>query len=192
MSFYVDRIVTPANIRKFMSLSKSDLMLQRRCIVIQGVIEDAAATDCIAQLLYLAMESPVLPVTLHIDSPGGSLTASFAIVDTLGFIKCPVATWCFGSAGGTAAMIVAHGKPGFRTTVPTGIFGFSPTTSPQQGADISKIHTRFVRELMRGTGRSESEITALFHESIELDAIAAAKFGLVDSIAENPVTPRVV
>lgn len=102
-------------------LHGSDLfsrLLQDRIVLLGGKIDDDAAQLITAQLLYLEAQDPTADVSLYINSPGGSVTAGLAIVDTMEHISCPVSTIVMGQAASMAAIILAAGTKGKRKALP--------------------------------------------------------------------------
>src|SRR3989304_3471982 len=93
-------------------------LLKERIVFLAGPIEDHTANLVIAQLLFLASEDPKKDVQLYINSPGGSVTAGLAILDTMNYIKPDVATVCVGIAASAAAVILAAGQKGKRFALP--------------------------------------------------------------------------
>src|SRR3954470_15598340 len=93
-------------------------LLKERIIFLAGPIEDHTANLIIAQLLFLASEDPKKEIVLYINSPGGSVTAGLAILDTMNYVKPDVATVCVGMAASAAAVILAAGAKGKRFALP--------------------------------------------------------------------------
>lgn len=165
----------------------------RRCVLLRGPIDDDTATACIAQLLYVAHDAPKEPATLCVDSPGGSATASMAIIRTMESLSCRLGTHCCGAAGGTAAAIVAHGRRGFRTAIPGAIFVFAPFVAEAGGSDIeagfSRVGMAFTEVIAEDTDKHEAEVASLFASHAELASAEALQFGLIDAISTNPTKP---
>jgi len=93
-------------------------LLSDRIIYLGTEIDDGVANAVIAQLLHLASEAPSTPISLYINSPGGSITAMLAIYDAMQFVSSPVETTCVGQAAWTAAVLLAGGEPGRRQMLP--------------------------------------------------------------------------
>src|SRR3990172_5639990 len=93
-------------------------LLKDRIIFLGTAIDDNVANLVIAQLLFLEAEDPDKEIHLYINSPGGSVSAGFAIYDTMQYIKAPVATICIGQAASMGAFLLAGGKPGRRMALP--------------------------------------------------------------------------
>jgi ATP-dependent Clp protease protease subunit len=169
-------------------------LLADRIIYLGTELDDGVANTVIAQLLHLASEAPDSPVSLYVNSPGGSITAMLAVYDAMQYIACDVATTCVGQAAATAAMLLAGGTPGKRLTLPNArILIHQPSSGFQgQSSDI-EIHAREVLELRRlleeiyaqHTGRTVEEV----HEDMERDrffgAEEAVEYGLVDRLVPS-------
>ncbi len=93
-------------------------LLKERVIFLSGEIVDETANLVIAQLLFLEAEDPKKDIYLYINSPGGSVTAGLAILDTMNHVKPPVATVCVGIAASAAAVLLANGQKGKRFALP--------------------------------------------------------------------------
>ena len=93
-------------------------LLKERIIFLGGPIEDYTANLIIAQLLFLASEDPKKDISLYINSPGGSVTATLAMLDTMDYIKPDVSTVCVGIAASGAAILLAAGAKGKRYALP--------------------------------------------------------------------------
>ncbi|GAA6050382.1 hypothetical protein NBRC10513_008089 [Rhodotorula toruloides] len=91
-------------------------LLQERIVFLNGPVEDALSSVVVAQLLFLEAESSA-PISLYINSPGGSVTAGMAIYDTMQFVHCPVHTIVVGQASSMASLILAGGEPGHRSAL---------------------------------------------------------------------------
>jgi ATP-dependent Clp protease, protease subunit len=93
-------------------------LLEERIVYLGTEIDDGVANALIAQILHLEAESPDTPINLYINSPGGSITATFALYDTIQFCRVPVATTCVGQAFASTALLLAAGEPGERSVLP--------------------------------------------------------------------------
>lgn len=161
-----------------------------RSVSICGPITEASATQCIAQLLFLSKNNSTLPITLQIDSPGGHVSASIAIIRMINDLQCPISTYCIHQAGGTAAAIAAHGTHGVRAASPAAVFGFARTfVEGSRGyveAEISQFDQALIELLAEDTGKHQQEVCSLFQTEQTLTASEAIAFGLIDSICELP------
>jgi ATP-dependent Clp protease protease subunit len=93
-------------------------LLTKRLVYLGTEIDDGVANALIAQILHLESEEPSQEIALYINSPGGSLTAAFAVYDAMQFVRSPIATTCVGQACSTAAILLAAGAPGKRSVLP--------------------------------------------------------------------------
>ena len=93
-------------------------LLKDRIVFVSGEIEDNMANAIVAELLFLQAEDPKKEISMYINSPGGSVTAGLAILDTMKMVKCPVATYCVGQAASMGAVLLAAGEKGRRRALP--------------------------------------------------------------------------
>ncbi|MFB8144899.1 ATP-dependent Clp protease proteolytic subunit [Streptomyces parvus] len=171
-------------------------LLSERIVFLGSPIDDTAASDLIAQLMYLEHADPDRPVSLYINSPGGSFQAMAAVYDTMQFLTCEVETFCLGQAGSYAAALLAAGAQGRRHALPGArvVIQQPALEEPVRGqpSDL-EIHARelvrtremFAAMLVRHTGRTAEQITADIERDTILDAKAALAHGLVDHVVEN-------
>src|SRR5438270_1810938 len=99
-------------------MTLGDLLLENRIIFLEGVINDAAANLAVMKFLFLQYENRSQGISFYINSPGGSVSSTLAIYDTMQFIDCPVATYCIGMAASGAAVLLAGGTKGRRFCLP--------------------------------------------------------------------------
>jgi ATP-dependent Clp protease protease subunit len=161
-----------------------------RGLPLRGRITKQNAAACIARLVVLATEGPGEPIVIYIDSQGGSIRDSLSIIATMNGIKCPVATFCYGMAGGTAAMIFAHGTPGLRAAKTTSQFSFKlPQEKPE--LDGTAQFQQMMAEIVAQDARQQlPTVLQWLEKGIELDAKQALANGLLDFIASGPVLPQ--
>ncbi len=172
--------------------SSTDELLAKRIVRIEGPITDEMTNNCMAQMLYLAHRDSTAPITLEIDTPGGSVTDSLGIIRTIDYrLLCPVHISCGETIGGTAVAIVARGARGFRVASPTTTFMFSRVQEdPRRGVDISRFNHVFAKLIAERAGRLEEEIFELIRTELHLTASAALAFGLIDRISGRPEDTR--
>ncbi|MGW6462572.1 ATP-dependent Clp protease proteolytic subunit [Streptomyces rubiginosohelvolus] len=171
-------------------------LLSERIVFLGSPIDDTAASDLIAQLMYLEHADPDRPLSLYINSPGGSFQAMAAVYDTMQFLTCEVETFCLGQADSYAAALLAAGAKGRRHALPGArvVIQQPALEEPMRGqpSDL-EIHARelvrtremFAAMLVRHTGRTAEQITADIERDTILDAKAALAHGLVDHVVEN-------
>ena len=93
-------------------------LLQDRIVLLGGEVNDDSANLIVAQLLFLQAQDAKRPVSMYVNSPGGSVTAGLAIYDTMQFISCPVHTYCIGQAASMGAVLLTAGAKGHRFSLP--------------------------------------------------------------------------
>jgi ATP-dependent Clp protease protease subunit len=166
-------------------------LLRERILFIGGPIEDYTANLVIAQLLFLSGEDPKKDIQLYINSPGGSVTAGLAILDTMNFVKPHVSTVCVGVAASMASVILAAGAKGKRYALPNSeVMIHQPWGGVQgQAADIEitarhilATRDRLNRILAKATGKELAQIEKDVDRDFFMTAEEAKKYGIVDQI----------
>jgi ATP-dependent Clp protease, protease subunit len=167
-------------------------LLAERVVFLGGELTDELANVVIAQMLFLEAESPDRDISLYVNSPGGDVTALFAIYDTMQAVRPDVATWCIGQAASGAAVLLASGAAGKRHALPTArILLHQPWGSTGQGQSIDiKIRAEeMVRQrrlmediLVRHTGQTSERIHEDLDRDFILDPEAAKAYGVVDHV----------
>ncbi len=166
-------------------------LLRERIIFVNGQIEDNMASLVSAQLLFLESENPAKPIYLYINSPGGVVTASLAMYDTMQFIKAPVGTLCMGMAASAATLLLAAGAPGMRASLPNvSIMLHQPSGGYQGKVTDIMIHAEESLRLKRRTnalyakhcGRTYEEVEAALERDRYMTPEEALAWGLVDHI----------
>ena len=169
-------------------------LLADRIIFLGEEVSDASAGVIIAQMLYLEAEDPGKDIQFYINSPGGSVSAGFAVYDTMQYVKCDVATLCIVLAASFVAFLLAGGTRGKRTALPNAeIMIHQPAIHGDgirgQASDIRimsdhmlKSRERLNRILAENTGRTEAEILAATERDRYLSPEEALAFGLIDRI----------
>jgi ATP-dependent Clp protease protease subunit len=169
-------------------------LLRERIVFLGTAIDDVSANLVIAQLLFLEGEDPEKPVNLYINSPGGDMVAFFGILDTMRFLRAPVATLCVGQAASAAAVLLAAGEPGMRNTLPNArVLIHQPHGGAQgQSTDIEiqvremvEMRDRMVDVLVRATGQDRERIVADIDRDHILRGEDAVAYGLVDAVLEE-------
>lgn len=169
-------------------------LLSDRIIFLGEEVSDTSASLIIAQLLFLESADPDKDIQLYINSPGGSVTAGWAVYDTMQYIKCDVSTICLGLAASFGAFLLAGGAHGKRMALPNseimihqpamhgnGIQG--PASDIKIMSDyMQKSRQRLNRFLAVNTGRSEEEIARDTERDNFMSAEEALEYGLIDSI----------
>ncbi|MDY2941965.1 MAG: ATP-dependent Clp protease proteolytic subunit [Varibaculum sp.] len=168
-------------------------------IVFLGVqVDDASADDVMAQLLVLESMDPDSPITMYINSPGGSLTALTAIYDTMQYIKPQIQTVCLGQAASAAAVLLAAGAPGRRLMLPNArVLIHQPAMQGMQGqaTDIEIVATEIERmriwleeTLAKHTGKDVAQVRQDIDRDKILTATEALDYGIVDQVLDSRKT----
>ena len=166
-------------------------LLEDRIIFLTGEITDQTANIVVAQLIYLEGKNPDKDIHLYINSPGGSVSAGFAIYDTIKYIKCDVVTICVGLAASMGAFLLASGTKGKRYALPNSeIMIHQPLGGMQGQASDIEIHSKHIIKTKKQLNKILSEVTGQPLEKIEKDTDRdnfmstdeAKAYGLVDDI----------
>lgn len=172
-------------------------LLKERVIFLVGPIEDNIANLVVAQMLFLEAENPDKDIFLYINSPGGSVSAGFAIYDTMNFIKPNVSTICMGMAASMGAFLLSAGEKGKRYCLPhSTVMIHQPLSGFQGQASDIEIHARHTLKTKKILNELLAKHTGQKIETIEkdtdrdnfMDAEAAKAYGLVDGIFEKRVS----
>jgi len=176
-------------------MTLEDLLLEQRIIFLSYPISNPLADMIIKQLLYLQYENKTADIHLYINSPGGSVSATLAIYDTMQFLDAPIHTYCMGMAASGAAVLLAAGSKGKRYALPNSKVMIHQPYG-QVGGQISDIEIQ-ANEILKERERL-NEILAK-HTSQPLEVIAketdrdkyyhaqeAKAFGLVDEVLARP------
>lgn len=166
-------------------------LLKERIIFITGGIEDHMANLIVAQLLFLEAEDPKKDIYIYVNSPGGSVTAGMAIIDTMHHIKPDVATVCVGMAASMGSLILSQGAKGKRSILPNaevmihqplgGAYG-QATDIDITARHILKTRDRLNKMLAKATGQKLQQIEKDVERDFFMDAEEALKYGIVDKI----------
>lgn len=166
-------------------------LLNDRIIVLSDEVNDATASLVVAQLLYLEGQDPEKDISLYINSPGGSVTAGFAIYDTMQYIKCDVSTICMGMAASMGAFLLSSGAKGKRLALPNSEIMIHQPSGGAQGQateieitakQILKIRERLNKILADNTGKPIDIIAKDTERDNFMSADEALDYGLVDKI----------
>ncbi len=166
-------------------------LLKDRVIFLDGEVTDVTASLVVAQLLFLESEDAEKDISLYINSPGGSVTAGFAIYDTMQYIKPAVSTICVGMAASMGAFLLAAGEKGKRYALPNAeIMIHQPLGGTYGQASDMKIHTDHIlktrenlnRILAERTGQPLDKIQADTDRDNFLSAEEAVSYGLIDRV----------
>jgi len=166
-------------------------LLKERIVFLGGPIDDDVANLVIAQLLFLEAEDPKKDIALYINSPGGSVTATLAMVDTMNHVKPAVSTVCVGMAASGAAILLSAGQKGKRFALPNAeVMIHQPHGGAEgQATDIEitakqilKLRANLNRILAKNTGQKLDKIEKDVERDFFLTADEAKKYGIVDKV----------
>ncbi|OHA49866.1 MAG: ATP-dependent Clp protease proteolytic subunit [Candidatus Terrybacteria bacterium RIFCSPLOWO2_02_42_20] len=169
-------------------------LLKERIIFLSGPISDATANTVIAQLLFLQHEDPKKDIYLYVNSPGGSVTATLAMYDTIKHIKPDVSTICVGVAASGAAVILAAGTKGKRFALPNAEVMIHQVMGGAEGQateieitarHMIKIKDRLNKILSDATGQTIKKIEADSDRDFYMDAEEAKKYGMIDTVLKE-------
>jgi ATP-dependent Clp protease protease subunit len=166
-------------------------LLKERIIFLTGQIYDEIASLICAQLLFLEAENSKKDVTIYINSPGGVVTSALAVLDTMRYIHCDVATLCLGQACSAASLLLCSGTKGKRYILPNArVMLHQPSGGTQGQATDIEIHAREILNLRErlhliyseNTGQPVDVINNIMERDRFMSATEAKEFGLVDEI----------
>jgi len=166
-------------------------LLKERIVFLGGPIDDHVANLIIAQLLFLEAEDPKKDVYLYVNSPGGSVSAGLAILDTMNYVKPDIATVCVGIAASAAAVILSAGKKGKRYTLPNSEIMIHQVMGGVEGqaTDIAIAAKHILRTkenlnkiLAKNTGKTFDVVEKDAERDYWMTADEAKKYGIIDEI----------
>ncbi|WP_028473202.1 ClpP family protease [Nocardioides alkalitolerans] len=166
-------------------------LLEERIVYLGTEIDDGVANALIAQVLHLDAENPELPINLYVNSPGGSVTSTFALYDTLQYVRAPVATTCVGQAFSSTALLLAAGEPGKRSVLPHARVLLHQPAGQGRGTipdlilaadEILTVRSELEEALSRHTGQSVATLRRDTDRDRILRADEAVAYGLADTV----------
>lgn len=169
-------------------------LLRENIIFLGGPIDDHVANIVIAQLLFLQSEDPKKDISLYVNSPGGSVTATLAIVDTMNHVKNDVSTVCVGIAASGGAIVLSSGKKGKRYALPNAeVMIHQPLGGVEgQASDIAitakqilKTRENLNKILAKNTGKPITQIEKDVERDFYMDSEEAKKYGVIDEILKT-------
>lgn len=169
-------------------------LLKDRIIFLGGPIDDGVANTVIAQLLFLENQDPKKDIQIYINSPGGTVTGTLAMYDTMQFVKCDISTVCVGMAASGAAVILAGGKKGKRFALPNSEVLIHQVMGGAEGQasdiEISAKHILRIKErlnkiLSKHTGQSVARIEKDADRDYYMTAEEAKSYGIIDTIIDR-------
>ena len=166
-------------------------LLKERIIFLGTPIDDTIANLVSAQMLFLESEDPDKDIHLYINSPGGDITALFAIYDTMKFVKPDVSTFCFGQAASAAAVLLAAGTKGKRYALaharvllhqPYGGIQGQATDMEIQAREILRMRDLLNEMLATDTGQEVAKIADDTERDFILTSAEAVTYGVIDEV----------
>jgi len=176
-------------------MTLGDLLLEHRIIFLQGEIHDGNANELVMKLLYLQSENRRKDIHFYINSPGGSVSATLAIYDTMQILSCPVATYCIGLAASGGAVLLAGGSKDKRFALshakvmihqPYGHVGGQVSDIEIQAAEILKTRDVLNNILAEHTDQPIDRIATDTDRDFYMSAAEAKDYGIVDDILTKP------
>jgi ATP-dependent Clp protease protease subunit len=175
-------------------LTLSDLLLENRIIFLEGVIDDRVANATVMKLLYLQSEKKNQEISLYINSPGGYVSSTLAIYDTLQFLEAPVATYAIGLAASGAALLLAGGTAERRYALPhakvmlhqpAGEVGGQAADIEIAAKEVLKDKEVLIKIFAQHTGQDPDKIRRETERDRYLSAEEAKEYGIVDEVLEH-------
>ena len=176
-------------------MTLGDLLLENRIVFLQGEIHTGNANEVVMKLLYLQSENRRKDIHFYLNSPGGSVTATLAIYDTMQMLSCPVATYCVGEAASGAAVLLIGGAKGKRFCLPNsrvmlhqpmGGVGGQVSDIEIQAAEIIRYRDVLNEIISHHTGQPVEKIAKDTERDFFLGANEAKAYGVVDEILSKP------
>ena len=174
-------------------------LLAQRIVFLGTPIDDAVANLVIAQLLHLEGENPERDISLYINSPGGDMTALFAIYDTMSFVKPDISTICFGQAASAAAVLLAAGKHGKRLALPRSRIIIHQPYGQAMGQasdielaaqEIERMRRLLEEMLAEHTGQPIERVHRDTDRDFIMTADEAMAYGIIDEVITARETPQ--
>ena len=169
-------------------------LLKDRIIFLGEEVTDVSANLVVAQMLFLEAEDPGKDIHFYINTPGGSVSAGFAIYDTMQYIKCDVSTICIGMAASMGAFLLSGGAKGKRLALPNAEIMIHQPSGGARGQEteirivaenILKTRNKLNEILAANTGKSVEEISRDTERDNYMTAQEAVAYGLIDSVVEK-------
>lgn len=166
-------------------------LLKDRIVFVGGEVEDGMANAIVAQLLFLQAADPEKEISMYINSPGGSVTAGLAILDTMRMLKCPVATYCVGQAASMGAILLAAGEKGRRHALPNSRIMIHQPWGGAQGKasdieitakEILRLKEVLNKILAEASGKTLEDVAHDTDRDFFMSAEEAKTWGIVDKV----------
>jgi ATP-dependent Clp protease, protease subunit len=197
---HLERPLTQPMIQRYRDYARQrqmtlgDLLLENRIIFLEGVINDAAANLAVMKFLFLQYENRSQGISFYVNSPGGSVTSTLAIYDTMQFIGSKVATTCVGQAASTAALLLAGGASGSRMLLPHARVVLHQPSGGGQGAlpdlalqakEIVRLRAEMELILSQHTGQPVERLREDTGRDLVLNAQEAVAYGVADGVLDS-------
>jgi ATP-dependent Clp protease, protease subunit len=168
-------------------------LLKDRIIMLNGPVTDESCNIVIAQMLFLSNEDPKADIQFYINSPGGSISAGFGLVDTMKFLRCDVSTICIGMAASMGAVLLSAGTKGKRYVLPNsqvmlhqpligGVMEGQATDLEIEARHMLRLRDRLYGMMADWTSKSFDQIVKDFDRNRWLFAEEAVEYGCADKI----------
>jgi ATP-dependent Clp protease, protease subunit len=166
-------------------------LLRDRVILLEGEVHDQMANLIVAQMLYLESEDPNADISMYINSPGGSVTAGLAILDTMDFIKCDVSTIAIGSVCSMGSLLASSGTKGKRLILPRARHMVHQVSSGTRGTAIDmkialeetlRLNKTLTEIYVENTGKPYEQLEKDMSRDYYMDANESVAYGLADKI----------
>jgi len=187
-------ITNAGGYQRYREMTVDEMLLENRTIFLVGEINHASATGVIMRLLYLQNSKPGQDINLYINSPGGAVDDTLAMVDTMNFLGCDIATFCIGKAMSGGAIVLAAGTKGKRYALPHskvmvhqpygGVYG-QTTDVEIQAEEILKTKKQLNEMLAEFTGQSLEQVEKDSERDKFFSAQEAMDYGIVDQVIEK-------
>ncbi|MDB5327337.1 MAG: clpP 2 [Phycisphaerales bacterium] len=178
-------------------------LLKDRIIMLTGAVTDESASVIQAQLLFLSNEDPKADINFYINSPGGSVSAGFGIIDTMKFLRCDVSTTCIGMAASMGSALLAAGTKGKRYVLPNsqvmlhqpligGVMQGAATDLGIEAKHMLRLRDRLYHMMADWCGKPFEQIVKDFDRNRWLFAEEAVEYGCADKVVDRipEVAPR--
>ena len=171
-------------------------LLKDRIILLNGPVTDDSAGTIIAQMLFLSNDDPKTDIQFYINSPGGSVSAGFGIIDTMRYLRCDVATTCIGMAASMGAALLSMGSKGKRFVLPNaqvmlhqpligGVLQGPATDLGIEAAHMIRLRDRMYKLMAQWTGKSAETIHRDFDRNKWLFSEEAVDYGCADRVLDR-------
>ena len=166
-------------------------MLKDRIVFIRGVIDQDLADSVVAQLLFLESSDKEIDIYMYINSPGGELTAMYAIFDTMNLIRPDIVTLGMGQCCSAASFLLAHGAKGRRTILPNAVVMLHELSSGYRGKagdmrnhhlHVEVLYKQMAKQYAEVTGQKLSKIKRDMERDFYLSSSEAVEYGIVDKV----------